>query len=206
MMPGMSTTARSLLVLALVLGCASAPGPRSYRLGGTGSHWADTEDRSVVAELRERYPEFFAVVLDPGARREPDLRPLRDDLEHQPVDRRNYDALNALAIAYFELNYRAEANRGGRGYLGSSFQTARLLAVPWRAYGEVEAPGLRDAILDFYEDAGSGEKLGTAATAPRLARIVADLERKEEDPGRRERIAALAASLRGEESGAASPF
>ena len=53
----------------------------------------------------------------------------------------------------------------------------------------------REKILDFFEDAGSGEKSLSAGTAPRLARIVADLERKEGDPARRERIRALVASL-----------
>jgi hypothetical protein len=196
-----------LLLAGLLLACASSGDPMRYRLGSTGTHWADTGDRTVVAELRERYPEFFEVVLDPARTGDPDLRPIRDDLERAPVDRRNYDALNALAIAYFELNYRAESDRGGSSYLGNSFRTAHLLAVPWRAYGEIDAPELRNAILDFYEDAGSGEKLGTAATAPRLARIVADLERKEDDPGRRARIGSLVASLHQRSSPAStSPF
>jgi hypothetical protein len=112
------------------------------------------------------------------------------------VDRRNFDALNSVAVAYFELNYRAEADRGGGSYLGASFRTAHLLAVPWRAYSEIEDPALRDAILDFFEDAGSGEKLGTASTTSRLASIVASLEQKEPDPARRERIQRLTASLR----------
>lgn len=196
-----------LLLAGLLLACASSGDPMSYRLAGTGSHWADTGDRAVVAELRERYPDFFEVVLDPARTGDPDLRPIRDDLERAPVDRRNYDALNALAIAYFELNYRAESDRGGSSYLGNSFRTAHLLAVPWRAYGEIDVPDLRNAILDFYEDAGSGEKLGTAGTAPRLARIVADLERKEDDPARRARIRGLAASLRQQADPAlTSPF
>jgi hypothetical protein len=65
--------------------------------------------------------------------------------------------------------------------------------VPWRAYGEIRDPRLRDAILDFFEDAASGEKLGTAGTAPRVSRVVASLERKEPDPARRGRILRLAA-------------
>ena len=43
--------------------------------------------------------------------------------------------------------------------------------------------------------AGSGEKLHTAATALRLARIVESLEKKEGDPARRERIRTLTAML-----------
>ena len=42
-----------------------------------------------------------------------------------------------------------------------------------------------EAILDFFEDASRGEKLLSAATAPRVAQIVASLARKESDPGRR---------------------
>ena len=185
----------SLGLLAAVLACAGIAGPESYRLAGTGDHWADAPDRSVVSECRARYPEFFEVVLDPNDVHDPDLRPLRNDLEHTPVDRRNYDALNAIAIAYFELNYRAEAQRGGDFYLGQSFRAAHLVAVPWRAYSEIDDAALRDAILDFFEDAGSGEKLGTAATAPRLAAIVANLEKSEADPERRARIRALSSSL-----------
>ena len=101
-----------------------------------------------------------------------------------------------MAIAYFELNSRAEADRGGGSYLGNSFRAAHLLAIPWRAYGEVDDPKLRDAILDFFEDAGSGEKQGTAGTAPRLASMVADLERVEPDAARRARIDRVAGSLR----------
>jgi hypothetical protein len=182
------------LLVAALLGCAAPSDPLSYRLPPSGSHWSQGEDDPLLRELDARYPQLFAVVLDPGDTREPDLRPLRRDLEREPVDRRNYDALNALAIAYFELNYRAEADRGGAHYLGDSFRASHLLAVPWRAYGEIRDPHLRDAILDFFEDAASGEKLGTAGTAPRVARVVASLERKEPDAARRARILRLAAS------------
>jgi hypothetical protein len=138
------------------------------------------------------------VILDPGSTRDPDLRPLRHDIERQPVDRFNYDALNAVAVGYFELNYRAGLQ--GPTYFADNFRAAKLLAVPWKAYGLTDDPGLRDAILDFFEDAGSGEKLGTAATAPRLARIVASLEAKESDPDRRARILRLADSVKVEHS------
>lgn len=184
------------LWIVMAVGCASSHDPMRYRLAGTGDNWADSGERSVVADLQGRYPEFFEVILDPSDTRDPDLRPIRRDLEHAPVDRRNFDAVNAVAIAYFELNYRAQADRGGSLYLGNSFRSAHLLAVPWRAYSEVHDPKLRDAILDFFEDAASGEKLGTAATAPRLAGIVASLEDKESDPERRARIARLAAEIR----------
>jgi len=185
----------TLLLLLAGLGCASEGDVMRYRLLDTGSHWADASGGTVVADLRERYPEFFEVVLDPGDTRDPDMRPIRRDLEHGPVDRRNFDALNAVAIAYFELNYRAEAARGGDFYFGNSFRAAHIVAVPWRAYSEVSDPRLRDAMLDFFEDAASGEKLGTASTASRLARIVASLEEKESDPARKARIARLAGQI-----------
>ena len=81
--------------------------------------------------------------------------------------------------------------------MSDNFRAAKLLALPWQAYGRVEDGALRDAILDFFEDAGSGEKLATARTAPRLARIVASLEEKETaHEGRRARIGRLAGELR----------
>ena len=67
----------------------------------------------MLDDLQPLYPEFFEVILDPTRSDLPDVRPVRDDLERQPVTRRNFDALNSVAIAYFETNYRAEAGRGG---------------------------------------------------------------------------------------------
>jgi hypothetical protein len=154
------------------------------------------QDR-VFEDLQQRYPDFFDVVLDPARSDEPPDARLRRDLEHTPVDRRNFDALNAIAIAYFELNHRGEIARGSAslGFVSAGFRTAKLAAIPWRAYGEVQDPTLRDAILDFFEDAGTSSKLGAQATAGRLARIVADLGRKESDPARLARIESLARTL-----------
>ena len=166
------------LVLAFV-GCSStrAPHPDHSRLPHSGPHGDVAGSDRVFEDLEPRYPEFFEVILDPSTSHLPNLRTLRDDLERVPVDRRNFDALNAVAIAYFETNYRAEADRGdGMVYLALSQRSAKLLAVPWRAYGETDDAPLRSAILDFFEDAGSGEKLNTEATAPRLVRIVGSLE------------------------------
>jgi hypothetical protein len=174
-------------------GAAPIGSPARYRLAGSGSHWDVAGEDRVVEDLLPRYPDFFAVVLDPNESREPDLRPLRDDLERAEVDRRNFDALNAVAIAYFELNYRAESGRGGDRYFADSFRAAKLLAVPWRAYGVIHDASLRDAILDFFEDAATGEKLLARATAGRVAEIVASLESKESDPVRRARIRDTAA-------------
>ena len=181
-----------------VVACAGATAsdPLSYRLGGSGAHWDEVAGERVVDALVVRYPDYFDVILDPGNTREPDLRPLRDHLEKRPVDAANYDALNALAIGYLELNYRASAAPGGPTYFADSFRAAKLLAVPWRAYGEIDDGCLRNAILDFFEDAGTGGKLGTAATAPRLARIVASLEKKEDNAARSARIRGLSAQLR----------
>jgi len=181
----------------LFVACATQSDPSRYRLAHSGSHWDVADGKRVFESVRSRYPDFFEVVLDPERGDDPDIRTLRADLEREPADRRNFDALNALAIAYFEYNYRAEAARGdGLGYLSRSFQSAKLLAIPWRSYSLQSDPGLRDAILDFFEDAGRGEKLGTAATAPRLIEIVASLEAKEADPARRARIRAIAEAIR----------
>jgi len=190
--------APALAFVLAAVACAEGPEPTGYQLAHSGTHWDVTRSgRNIVDELLPRYPEFFQVILDPSDTREPDLRPLRDDLERDPVGPHSYDALHAVAIAYFELNYRANASPGGPSYLSDNFRAAKLLALPWQAYGRVEDGALRDAILDFFEDAGSGEKLATATTAPRLARIVASLEEKETaHEGRRARIGRLVGELR----------
>ncbi len=170
---------------------AATPSPERYRLAHSGTHWDESGRDRVVEDLLPRYPEFFAVILDPSDSREPDLREIRDDLERDAADRRNFDALNAIAVGYFELNYRAQSDRGGSRYLSDSFRAAKLLAVPWRAYGEVDDPRVRDAILDFFEDAATGEKLSARETAGRIRPIVAALESKESDPERQRRIQIL---------------
>ncbi len=185
-----------IAVAGLLVGCAAEPDPMRYALAHSGDHWDVVSGRPIIDPLRERYPEFFQVILDPSNTREPDLRPVRDDLEREPVDHRNYEALHAIAVGYFELNYRANATTGGENYFADNFRATKLVAVPWRAYSEVTDGRLRDAILDFFEDAGSGEKLATAPTAPRLARVVASLEAKETiDAERRTRIRRLAEKL-----------
>jgi hypothetical protein len=178
------TRARLALLLAACFAACSPDDASRYRLSGTGTHWDRAGGQPIAEELGAIYPDYFEIILDPSSTREPDLRPLRDDLEAQPTRRRNYDALNAIAIGYFELNYRAEASRGGATYLADSFRATKLVAVPWRAYSEIDDGALRGAILAFFEDAASGEKLGTASTAPRLVRIVGSLRAKESDPRR----------------------
>lgn len=195
----------ALLASVLLSSCTAPlarPGdPLRYRLAGSGSHWDVVGNDRVVDDLLPRYPEFFAVVLDPARTDEADLLPLRDDLEADPVTRSNYDALNAVAVGYFELNHRGEAalraqSAGGVGFLTSGFRAAHLLGIPWRAYGEIEDAELRDAILDFFEDAASGTKLATARTVGRLERIVGSLVSKEPDPDRARRIEELVAEIR----------
>ena len=192
---------RWLLVGGLLgLACASpAPPPDAtrYRLAGSGSHWDVVGRDRVLEDVQPRYADFFRVVLDPARSDEPPTSKIRRDLEHAPVDRRNYDALNAVAIGYFELNYRGEAARGSGsvGFMSAGFRTAKLAAIPWRAYGEIQEPALRDAILDFFEDAATGEKLGASATAGRLSPIIDSLVKKEADPARRARIEALVAHI-----------
>ncbi len=189
-------TAFLLMGLLAPLGCATPSSPLRYRLTDSGTHWDVSGSDRVFEDLQPLYPDFFQVILDPARGDLPDVRPVRDDLERQPVTRRNFDALNAVAIAYFETNYRAEAGRGnGLSYITLSQRAAKLVAIPWRAYGETENSDLRNAILDFLEDAGSGGKLHTLATAPRLARVVASLERKEPDPVRAQRIRSIAAEF-----------
>ena len=97
-------------------------------------------------DLGPGYAGVFDTVYDRVSGCNPDRLPWRDELGRSPVTRVNFDALNALAICYFELNCRAESDRGGPNYLADSHRAAKLLAVPWRAYSEVEDAALRDAI------------------------------------------------------------
>ena len=189
----------AVFLVAAMLACAPSLNPNRYRLAGSGDHWDVAGEDRVFDDLRPRYETFFAVVLDLNITRMPDVLGVRDDLERTPVDRRNYDALNAVAIAYFEINFRAEGDRGTLKYLSLSQNAAKLLAVPWRAYSQTGDAGLRKAILDFFEDAGGGEKLRSAATAPRLARIVVSLAKKEDDPVRRARSQEIARNLGSEQ-------
>ena len=65
------TATASVLVLALALvwmgGCRhSAPDPMRYRLAHSGTHWDRVGEDRVLEDLQPRYPDFFAVVLDPS--------------------------------------------------------------------------------------------------------------------------------------------
>ena len=178
--------------------CATDRSPEHYRLAGSSLERRSASD-PLLRELQAKYPDFFAVVLDPRRTQEPDILEVREDLE-EGRGRERYDALNAVAIAYFELNARAqhslEDDSDGGKYLSDSFRAAKLLSIPWRAYGGVDDPVVRDAILDFLSDVAAGDKPYAAATAPRLERLVWSLRKKESDPTRLARIEALEAKLR----------
>lgn len=163
----------------------------------------------VLADLEPRYAEFFAVILDPDQTEDPPILALREDLEASHDGRAAFDALNAVAVAYFELNSRAqrglEDETGGAHYLSDSFRATKLLSIPWRAYADLENPKLRDAILDFYEDIALGRKRDAETTAARITPLVRSLEKKESDPLRLARIRAMAGRLEALEAAARHP-
>jgi hypothetical protein len=173
----------------------ATPNPESYRLLHSGESWDRAGSDDVLGDIRPRYSEFFDTIYNRKRHHNPNLLPLRDDLERSPVTRANFDALNAVAICYFELNYLAESDRGGPNYLAHSHRAAKLLAVPWRAYSEISDARLRNAILDFFEDIARGKKRLAARTAPRVKTTVATLARRETDPERLARIRAMVALL-----------
>lgn len=182
----------------LVSGCATpAAEPARYRLGASGSHWDVVGEDRVFDDLAPRYPDFFEIVVDPSRSEDLPLEELRDDLEKRPVDRANYDALNAIAIGYYEMNHRGELARdaGDVAFLSAGFRAAKLVAVPWRAYMEIEDEALRRAIVEFFEDVATGEKLGSERTMGRLARIVESLASRESDPALRARLELLTERL-----------
>jgi hypothetical protein len=168
-----------------------------YRLAGSSSHWEVSESRRALADLEQRYPSFFELIRDPVTNRVPELKDLQADLERHPTDRHAFDALNAIAIGFFEISYRAEAQRGsGMHYMGQSFRAARVVAVLWRAYGETRDARLRDAIIDFFEDVARGEKIGARTTARTIAQMVTSMGRQEQDAGRAARLQRVAQQLR----------
>lgn len=186
------------VLLGLAGGCASAPpDPMHYRLAGTGSGWEIAGTDRVFDDLAPRYPDFFDVVLEPGRSDDPPTGDLRDDMEKEPVDRSNYDALNSIAIGYFEMNHRGELAResGDVAFISAGFRAAKLVAVPWRAYMEIEDLALRTAIVEFFEDVATGEKRDTPRTMGRLAKIVESLTPKEPDPALRIRLELLTERL-----------
>ncbi len=174
-----------------------APEGESYRLVDSGAHWEIADGKLLLEDLKRRYRDYFELIFDPVTNRVPELKDLRADLEHRPTDRRNFDALNAIAIGFFEISYRAEAQKGsGLHYMGQSFRAARVASVLWRAYGEAGDDRLRDAIIDFFEDAAKGQKLGARTTARTLAQMVASIQRQEKDPVRAARLRRASQSLR----------
>ncbi len=178
------------VAVLLALACASPSDPLRYRLREGGERWDVSGRDRVLEDLAPRYPDLFEVVLNGDRSEDPPTGNLRDDLEKRPVDRANYDALNAVAVAYFEMNQRGEQarERGDVEFITAGFRAAKMVAVPWRAYMEIEDGPLRDAILDFFEDVSTGAKAHSARTRGRLARIVGSLIPKEPDLARRARL------------------
>ena len=172
----------------LLLACATADGPVPATDDYPFSGVRRIGNSPAAAQARVDYPELFAAVDAPDRLEEIDTRILREDLSRQPVGSRNYRALWATALAFFELHQRAEKQRGGGLYFAYSFQATKMIAVPWRPYGELPDPKLRSAILDFYEDVLFGAKPGLSAVRGRYIRIVSDLGEKERDPALRTRI------------------
>jgi cellulose biosynthesis protein BcsQ len=190
-------TAASLPVPFRAVEDAETTPTSGYRLTRSGTHWEVAEGERLLDRLRARYRDYFEVVFDPVTNRAPDMRPLLEDLGRTPVDKRNFEALNAIAIGFFEISYRAEAQRGsGLHYMGQSFRAAKVAAVLWRAYGDSRDFRLRDAIIDFFEDAATGEKLGSRTTARTLAQMVASIQRQEQDPARLKRLHQAWSALR----------
>jgi hypothetical protein len=145
--------------------------------------------------LLAKYPEFFAVLDVDYPAAEADVRVVRADLVQEPTDMSSYDALNAVAVVFFELHRRAERSRGNgaTSFLGTNFRATKVMAVPWRAYGGVKDPALRSSILDFYEDLLLGNKSGVRAARGRFTTTVESLLKWETDPGMRARIESLVA-------------
>jgi len=77
--------------------------------------------------------------------------------------------------------------------MSAGFRAAKIVAVPWRAYMEIDDGPLRNAILDFFEDVSTGSKRDSSRTRGRLARIVESLIVKESDPDRKARLERLTA-------------
>ena len=163
-----------------------------YRLGdGT----PNSDDETLFGELEPRYREFFVAALDPAGRCEPVHETLRADLEREPVDRRCFDSLNALALAYFRM-HAARLNPESRlGSLRLSLRSAKVCAELPGVYDKTADSRLRDAILDFFEDAARRERTSPRTASRRLAPLVESLGREESDPARIARIRSLRIQL-----------
>jgi len=184
------------VLLPVVAQPGGAPEGQGYRLAARGVQLQEDGQR-LLDQLKTRYRDFFAMILDPVTSCVPDMKDLQADLERHPADPRSFDAVNAIALGFFEISYRAEAQKGsGMHYMGQSFRAARVAAVLWRAYAEVRDERLRNAIIDFFEDAARGEKLGARTTSRTLAQMVASIERQETDPARAARLQRASHALR----------
>jgi hypothetical protein len=152
-------------------------------------------ETAEAARLSAKYPEFFEVLTAGYVSEDADARVVRADLVREPTDASSYDGLNAIAVVFFELHRRAERARGGGAsvFLRANFRATKVMAVPWRAYGEVDDSRLRSSILDFYEDLLLGNKPGLRAARGRFTPTVESLLKWETDPDLRARIEGLVA-------------
>lgn len=181
------------LVLAA---CHSSP--QGSAAPGPGYRFRDVHEPIETAEaarLSGKYLEFFEVLTAGYATEDADVRVVRADLVREPTDPSSYDALNAIAVVFFELHRHAERARGGGGsvFLRANFRATKVMAVAWRAYGEVDDPRLRSSILDFYEDMLLGDKPGLRAVRGRFTPTVESLLKWETEPELRARIEGLVA-------------
>ncbi len=163
-----------------------------YRLGDGAF---DSDDETLFRELEPRYREFFVAALDTSGRHEPALGTLRADLERDPVDRRCFDSLNALALAYFRMHAARLKPASRLGSLRLSLRSAKVCTELPGVYDKTADPRLRDAILDFFEDAARRERTRPRTTPQRLAPLVESLGHGESDQQRIARIRSLRMQL-----------
>ena len=197
----MRLLALALLLLACTQALPPGAGPGAVGSGSGGEpvpgyrlREARRPLRSAEARrLRERYPQLFESLTTSHEGADADVRVPRADLLREPADARSYDAMNALAVVFFELHRRAERERhtGSGRFLTANLRATQVLAVSWRAYRDIEVRALRSAILDFYEDVLLGRKAGLEAARGRFVPMVASFAEHEPDPALRARIDAL---------------
>ncbi|MEE8473821.1 MAG: hypothetical protein V3T01_00625, partial [Myxococcota bacterium] len=116
------------------------------------------------------------------------IEALRADLEHEPADRRCFDALNAMALAYFRIQAEQRDVGSRLELLRISLRSANVCAELPRIYNKISDPSLRNAILDFFEDTLHREKATPGRMPRRLVQLVESMQCGEGDS---QRIASL---------------
>jgi hypothetical protein len=197
MIPRIGIASCAGLCTLVLAACQAGPGPAvsAPELGYRFREVRKPAQSAEAARLSARYPELFAVLERGYGTEDADVRVVRADLVRDPSDASSYDALNSVAVVFFELHRRAERSRAGNGlgFLGSSFRATKVMAVPWRAYGDVKDTRLRSSIVDFFEDLLLGNKAGMRASRGRFTPTVESLLKWEDDPALRSRIESLVA-------------